>query len=161
MSDKAKKPENNFIHVDQSRTDIQRKVMEKIADDSVCPFCIEHFKKYHKLPILKEGKFWLLTNNQWPYENVKHQFLAVYKTHIEHLSEMDPEAGKELIELFQWAAKKNNIPGGAVAIRFGSNPKLGNYGNSVLHIHAHLIEPDLENPAQETIRFKIGQPKRK
>ena len=156
MNEKNKK---KYINLDQARSDHQRSVMEQIQKDDVCPFCSENLSKYHKNPILKEGKYWLLTKNQWPYENVKHQLLAIHKTHIEHISELEPAAGSELIELFAWATKEFNIPGGAVAIRFGSNPELGNYGSSVLHLHAHLIEPDLANPAGEKIKFKIGQPK--
>jgi hypothetical protein len=52
------------------------------------------------------------------------------------------------------------MPGGGVAIRFGSNPENGNYGSSVLHIHAHLIEPDLRAlDEREAWKFKFGQPK--
>lgn len=141
------------------RRDDQRRVMEEIKRAGHCPFCRENLSKYHKNPILKEGRFWLLTDNQWPYENIKHQVLAIYKTHIEHLEEMDPEAGKELIELFAEETKRRKITGGGVAIRFGSS-KYGNYGSSVLHIHAHLIEPNLETLGEtESWKFKFGQPK--
>lgn len=153
------KSSKNYINVNQARSEEQRAVMEQIQKDGVCPFCPEHLHKYHKGPIIKESDHWILTKNQWPYEHVKIQLLAIHKTHIEHLKELSPEAGKELFELFSWASQKYNMPGGAVAIRFGSNPELGNYGSSVLHIHAHLIEPDLANPAGEKIRFKIGHPK--
>ena len=55
--------------------------------------------------------------------------------------------------------KKRKMIGGGVAIRFGSS-KDGNYGSTVQHIHAHLIEPDLKalGPT-EAWRFKFGQPK--
>ncbi len=141
------------------RRDDQRAVMEDIKAQGHCPFCRENLDKYHKNPILKEGKFWLLTENQWPYEKIKHQLLAIYKTHIEHITEIDPEAGSELIRMFAEEAKKRNMSGGGVAIRFGSSPH-GNYGSSVLHIHAHLIEPDLEALGEtEAWRFKFGEPK--
>ncbi len=155
-----KKKPKKFVEVSQSRLPEQLNVMKKIVEDGVCPFCPENLHNYHKEPILKEGKFWLLTKNQWPYENVKNQLLAIYKTHIEHISEMNPEAGKEIIELFQWGAKEFNMPGGAMAMRFGSNPEYGNYGSSVLHLHAHLIEADLQNKDREPVRFKVGQPKK-
>ena len=152
--------ENKYINMNSVRREDQFKVMEEIKKEGHCPFCIENLEKYHKNPILKEGKFWLLTDNQWPYEKIKHQLLAIYKTHIEHLEEMDPEAGKELIEMFQEESKKREIKGGGLAIRFGSNPEHGNYGSSVLHIHAHLIEPDLEKLEEtEAWKFKFGQPK--
>lgn len=152
-------PKNKFINTAAIRRDDQRIVMEEIEKQGHCPFCRENLEKYHKAPILKEGKFWLLTENQWPYEKVKHQMLAIYKTHIEHINEIDPAAGAELFEMFGEETKKRNIIGGGVAIRFGSSPH-GNYGSSVLHIHAHLVEPDLEKlNDDEAWRFKFGQPK--
>ncbi len=151
--------QNQFINLSTVRREDQREVMKEIAEQGHCPFCVENLEKYHKNPILKEGKFWFLTENQWPYEKIKHQLLAIYKTHIEHLSEVVPEAGAELFEMFGEESKKRNMSGGGVAIRFGSS-EYGNYGSSVLHIHAHLIEPDLQKLEEtEAWRFKFGQPK--
>ncbi len=150
---------NKFINKINSRTEHQKIVMNKINEEGHCPFCRENLDKYHKKPILKEGNFWLLTDNQWPYENTKHQLLAIYKKHIEHISEIEAGASDELMAFLEEEVKKRNIPGGAVCMRFGSNPDKGNYGSTVLHLHAHLIEPDLENPKKEKIKFKIGQPK--
>jgi len=151
--------ENRFIQKNNSRSDHQKEIMTKINEAGHCPFCRENLDEYHKNPILEEGQFWLLTDNQWPYENTKNQLLAIYKKHIEHITEIEQGASEELMQLFSKEAKKRNIPGGALCIRFGSNPEKGNYGSSVLHLHAHLIEPDLENPNKEKIKFKIGQPK--
>lgn len=154
------KKENKFIQMNSVRREDQQKVMEEINEQGHCPFCRENLEKYHKNPILREGNFWILTENQWPYEKVKHQLLAIYKTHIERLQEIDPEAGKELFEMFRDEAEKRNIAGGGIAIRFGSNPEHGNYGSSVLHIHAHLVEPDLEKLGEhEAWKFKFGEPK--
>jgi len=150
---------NNLININNARTEGQKLVMEEIDKQGHCPFCIENLEKYHKNPILKEGKFWLLTDNQWPYEKIKHQLLAIYKTHVEHIKDMDPQAGAELLEMFGQICKERNIEGGGVAIRFGKSEH-GNYGSSVLHIHAHLVEPDLEALSEsEAWRFKFGQPK--
>ena len=153
---------NNFIHVDNSRVEHQKKVMLEIANNKHCPFCPEHLDKYHKNPIIKRGRFWTLTENQWPYDKVNHQLLAIYNTHIEHLSEIDDEAGSELINIFKEESKKRNIPGGGIAIRFGRNPEYGTYGNSVFHIHAHMIEPDLEKlEPEESWKFTFGKSKKK
>lgn len=151
---------NRFIIKENTRLKNQKKVYEKINQKGHCPFCEKNLFEYHKKPIIKKGKYWILTDNQWPYDKIKHQVLAIYKKHIEHIEEMAPEAGKELIEMFQKESKKRNIPGGGIAIRFGSNPEKGSYGNSVLHIHAHMIEPDLEAlKSDESWKFKFGQPK--
>ncbi|MFA5946376.1 MAG: HIT domain-containing protein [Patescibacteria group bacterium] len=151
--------DNRFINLSAVRLEEQRVVMEEIKKEGHCPFCRENLDKYHKAPIIKEGKFWILTENQWPYEKIKHQLLAIYQTHVEHLKDVDPEAGRELFEMFAEESRKRNMSGGGVAIRFGSS-EYGNYGSSVLHIHAHLIEPDLEQLGEsEAWKFKFGQPK--
>src|SRR3989344_3245317 len=151
--------DNRFINVSTIRRDDQRAVMEEIKRQGHCPFCRENLDKYHKRPIIKKGKFWILTENQWPYEKTKHQLLAIYKTHIEHIKELDPRAGKELIEMFTDEAGKRDMEGGGIAMRFGSS-KHGNFGSSVLHLHAHLIEPDLEKfEENESWKFKFGQTK--
>ena len=151
--------DNRFININTLRRDDQKKVMKEIQQKGHCPFCMENLKKYHKNPILKEGKFWLITENQWPYENIKHQLLAIYKKHINHPKDMEPGSAEELFNLFTEITKERNIEGGGIAMRFGESED-GNYGSSVLHLHAHLIEPDL-NAMKETEawRFKFGQPK--
>lgn len=148
-----------FINIKNSRSEHQQEVMEEIRKQGHCPFCRDNLEKYHKNPILKEGKFWIVTDNQWPYKKVKHQVLAIYKTHVEHLKDIDPEAGKELFELFAEESRTRNMEGGGLAIRFGSSPD-GDYGSTVLHIHAHLVEPNLKELSEtEAWRFKFGQPK--
>lgn len=156
MIEKNKK----FVQKENTRKEDQKKVYDVIEEQGHCPFCEENFLTYHKKPIIKIGRFWILTENQWPYDKIKNQLLAVYKTHVEHIKDMEPEAGKELIELFGEECNKRNIPGGGIAIRFGSDPENGTYGSSVLHLHAHLIEPDLKSLEEtETWKFKFGQPK--
>ena len=77
---------------------------------------------------------------------------------MEHLKDIEPEAGRELFEFFAEESKKRNMSGGGLALRFGSS-EYGNYGSSVYHIHAHLIEPDLQALGEtEAWKFKFGQP---
>jgi len=151
---------SRYINLVNTRRDDQKKVMEEIALNNHCPFCSENLDKYHKNPILKEGKYWLLTDNQWPYTKIKNQLLAIHKTHVEHLNDLNPEAGAELISLFKEESIKRGVLGGGIVIRFGSNPDNGNYGSTVLHIHAHMIEPDLESLGnEESFKVKLGQPR--
>ena len=149
-----------YINPEHVRKDEQKIVMNEIAKQNHCPFCTDNLLKYHKKPILKKGKYWIITDNQWPYDKIKHQLLAIYKDHIEHLNDMNPKAGEELIRLFQEEIDKRKIPGGGLAMRFGGLNKDGSYGNTVFHLHAHLIEPDLKALGpNETWKFKFGQSK--
>lgn len=156
MTDNAANP---FINISATRREDQRAVMEEIQRQGHCPFCPENLKKYHAAPIIVEGEFWILTDNQWPYEKIKHQLLAISKVHVEHIKDLDPRAGAELFAMFGEESRRRGIVGGGLALRFGSSPH-GNYGSSVLHLHAHLIEPDLEALEEsEAWKFKFGQSK--
>lgn len=143
-----------FVDLENARVDEQRQVMQEIIDQNHCPFCMDNLRKYHKQQILKEGTYWILTPNQWPYEHTRVHLLAILKQHAEKLSEIPPEAGKELFEMIAWAEKEFNVAGGGVAMRFGDT----NYSaGTVNHIHAQFIVPDLDNPNFQPVRVKIGK----
>ena len=145
---------NKFIDVDNSREDDQREVMKNIMKADHCPFCLENLKKYHKQPLIKTGKYWVLTANQWPYKHTKHHFLAIYKEHIENLAGIDPEAGKELIEFVQYLEKEYSVKGGGWAMRFGDTDYSA---GTVAHIHIQFVVPDIKDPKFEPCRLKIGK----
>lgn len=145
---------SNFVDLDNAREDDQKKVMREILAADHCPFCLENLKKYHKEPIIKEGKYWILTKNQWPYKHTKHHLLLIYKEHATSLSELEPESGVELLKLVQWVEKEYRVPGGGWAMRFGDT----NYSaGTVNHLHIQFIQPNLEGPEFKPVRIKVGK----
>jgi len=145
---------NPHVDLDNARLDEQLQVMQEIIGADHCPFCLENLQKYHKQPILKDGQFWILTKNQWPYEHTKVHLLAIYKEHAVDLSELKPEAGTELLEMMQWAQTEYQVPGGAMAMRFGDTDYSA---GTVAHMHVQFIMPDLESPGYEPVRIKVGK----
>lgn len=145
-----------FVDLANARVDQQRQVMQEIIEAGHCPFCWENLEKYHKTPILKKAKHWLIVPNQWPYEHTKIHLLLILKQHVEDLSQLDPEAGQELIELTQWAQQEYKISGGALAVRFGDTDFSA---GTIKHLHAHLIQPDIHHPNYKSkpVKFKIGK----
>lgn len=146
-----KKP---VVDLENYRYDEQLAVMQEIAETGACPFCMENFGNHQVDETLFDGKYWLLTYNRWPYKHTKVHLLAIYKEHAEHLSELEPDAGRELIEIFQWAVKHFEVPGGGFVMRFGDT----NYSaGSVHHIHAQFIQPDIEGEEYQPVRVKLGK----
>ncbi len=143
---------NQFIDIDNARVEEQVQVMTNIMVNAECPFCLENLRKYHKEPILKEGKYWLLTKNQWPYQYTSLHLLAIYKSHVVDLQDIEPAAGVELLELMTWAVKKFQVPGGGWAMRFGDSDYSA---GTVNHIHAQLLVPDIQNPDYDTHPVKV------
>lgn len=142
-----------FVNLDNARFEDQKKVMEDIVDDGVCPFCEEHLTKYHKQEILRSGEHWLLTYNQWPYDNTTLHLLAIAKYHAVHLSDMKPGAAEELFDLLRWAETNFAISFGGVCMRFGDTKKTG---ATVDHLHAHFIVPEENLPKDKKVRFKVS-----
>lgn len=142
------------LNLSNARTPEQVALMEKIIADGVCPFCAEHFRKYHPKPILKETEYWFFTENMSPYAGTKHHFIFVYKpAHITKPTELSAEASADLFALIQAATEEYQFPGGALFMRFGDTRY---NGSSVEHLHAHLLMGDHDAPGHEPVRVKLG-----
>lgn len=149
--------DSKHLNLDNARTPEQKALMEKIIADGVCPFCAEHFTKYHPKPVIKETDHWFFSENMSPYIGTKHHYLFVYKAdHATSPSELTPEAWSDLLTVMQWALKEFSIAGGTFAMRFGTEKK---YSNSVMHLHAHLIEPDVDDPEHSGVKFPVSKSK--
>lgn len=146
----------SFVDIENAREKDQIQTMKKIIEAGHCPFCLKNLRKYHKKPILKETPLWLLTDNQWPYENTQLHLIAIYKKHATKIDQLADQAGDQLLQLISWAETKFNIPGGGIIMRFGDT----NYSaGSVNHIHVQLVVPDLKKirKAKKPVRIKIGK----
>lgn len=158
-STKSTTAKSTFVDFDNARYVDQVAVMERSENDGVCPFCMEQIAKYHKEPIEWEGKNWIVTKNAWPYAHTKTHLLVILKQHHEDVTQLTAEEVVELFQALNWAIKTYQIPGGALAFRFGDT----NYSAaSVNHLHAHVIQPDIAAPdyAKDPVKFKIGKYKK-
>lgn len=143
-----------FVDVENSRLPDQVLVMQKIANAKHCPFCPDQLKKYHKEPIILEGKHWLATKNQWPYENTRVHLLFILKYHAESFEELAPDAGSELISFAAQMCKKFDVPGGGIALRFGDTDYSA---GSVKHLHVQFVVPEINDPNFKPVRIKLGK----
>lgn len=142
--------DNSFLDINNSRTDEQRIAMQRIIENGYDPFLKENILKEHKNPILKEGKYWFVTENQWPYNNIRKQFLFITQMYVETLSELNGEAFQELLLLANEICNEYGIKGGALCGRFGDT-KIS--GATVKHLHFQVIESD---PEKGHVLFCIG-----
>lgn len=116
-----------------------------IAEKKLCPFCPEHLAEFHKLPI-EERTFWHVTDNQFPYKPSKWNKLFIHRVHIQHFSEISPEAWKELGEIIDEQTKNLGIVGGSFFMRFGETRFTG---ASVSHLHCQLLQSNPDDPAYD------------
>lgn len=153
---KSPKKSGDFVNLKNARVEKQYQVMEAAKKRGACPFCHDQFSESELKPVIKQGKYWHLRKNRWPYKNTRVHLLAIHNTHVEKLSEISPEAAKELIDLAKWAEDKYKMSGGGIGLRFG-DIKIN--GGTVLHLHAHIIAARITNkddPKYKKVRFKVG-----
>ena len=125
----------------------------KIAATGVCPFCEEHLATHHKNPILFRNAHWIVTENAYPYDGVRHQFVIIHREHLETAEELPPEAWAALGSAYQRLVRAYRISGGALMLRTGLTEFTG---ASVAHLHAQLICGGPRRQDGELIRALVG-----
>lgn len=111
-------------------------ILKEIMDSGFCPFCEEHLFKHHRRPLLLRSKYWLVTENAWPYKGSRFHFLLIARLHIEATEEMSPLMWRDLQKTYHALVKKSKLAGATLMIRSGDTRITG---ASVNHLHAHLI----------------------
>jgi dihydrofolate reductase len=143
------KTTQGFVYLPNAREPRQWATMERIQLDGVCPFCPEHRSRYHRKPVMAQTDRWTLTENQWPYPNTRIHLLAIHRSHVERLAELDDEDWSQLGILARFAEKFTGVPSGGLGLRFGD--PAGN-GGTVRHLHAQLLSADVTDPADPAYR---------
>ena len=132
--------------------------MEELTKMDACLFCPKYLKPYHDNQIEKTGKYWVITKNDYPYDGTVHHYLIIYKKHIEHIKDVSRAGFSELADHLKWLSKKDKLPAGGLAIRFGDSDYTG---ASVAHLHAQLLVGDKVNSKNKNkvLNFPIGYKK--
>ncbi len=146
----------NFVNLKNARVEEQLEVMKMIQEEKFCPFCPENYSKSKLKPIIKQGEYWHIRKNRWPYKNTRIHLIIIHNTHIEKISEVTSDAAREFLELVKWAEKEYGILGGGIGMRFGD---IHINGATVLHLHAHIITAEItdkNNPNYQKVEFKVG-----
>lgn len=125
-----------YLNLSNTRTKLQKELMEKMRRDDKCPFCPNNLKLYHKPPILKLGKYWLVTPNMFPYNGIRIHLLFIHRRHVENISGVNQKAWKEFALYTQWAEKHFKIKGGSFLMRFGDSDFTG---GTIAHLHAQMV----------------------
>lgn len=146
----------DFVNLGNTRVKEQLKIMKDIKKGEYCPFCPENYEKAQLNPVIKQGKYWHVRKNRWPYKNARVHLLIIHNSHAEKLSDITPEAAKEIFELTKWIEKEYDISGGGLCLRFGD---ITVNGATVLHLHFHIITAEITDktdPNYKKVRFKVG-----
>lgn len=127
--------------------------LAEIAAGGLCPFCEEHLPAYHKKPILFHDAHWLVTENAWPYDGARHQFLVIARRHVERAEDLPPAAWEALGAAYRRLVRDYRLAGATLFLRSGLTDFTG---ASVAHLHAQVISGGRRLPDGELIRALVG-----
>lgn len=144
---------SNGYNFDTARRDDQRKQMEDLAARGVCAFCPKHFEQEHREPIELRTKHWVVTKNDYPYDNTKHHLMLVPHEHVSTFSELSTDAQHDFADTIVAVEKKWELNHYAVGMRSGD---MRYTGGTVEHLHAHIVVGDVDNPDHQPVRFKMS-----
>lgn len=130
----------SLFNMNRVREPEQKQVMERSIADGVCPFCEEHLEKYHPKPVLFKTKYWIVTENAWPYPLSKNHLLLIYRPkHISHSRDIEGDGWKDFKEIIERLEKEVGLGYGTFFMRFGDMQATG---ATVKHIHAQIVQSD-------------------
>ncbi|MDO8510167.1 MAG: hypothetical protein Q7S15_00890 [bacterium] len=140
---------NDLGTIENSRTPDQYRHMLATIGKGICPFCSLVLCKGE---VLREGLFWRIWHNPFPYEHHAYHFVVAHKEHKTDILDLTAGEWAELGEFNQWAIRKFKLPGGGLVMRFG-DPAFN--AGTIRHLHAHIQNPDLRGPAKATFAKDI------
>src|SRR3979409_1019783 len=91
----------------------------KIEEAGICPFCEEHLPKHHGKPILFSNAHWIVTENAWPYEGTRHQFVLVARENTEGAGFLSSEAWEALGSAYRRLVSDYQLEGATLLLRTG------------------------------------------
>jgi len=140
-----------YVRVSGARSDGQRRQMEQIVRDGICPFCREHLEKYHEGKIVEETEHWVLTQNDHPYAGTTTHLLFIAKEHVTRPERLSNEAMIDLFRLFGKATA--DLKGATLFMRTG---EMSYTGATVDHLHAHIISGMSADEGGEAVKAKVA-----
>lgn len=134
------------------RSDYTR-VLNAIVAKGFCPFCEEHLFKHHRKPIIFRSKYWLVTENSWPYQGSQHHFLFIARIHVEATEEVSAAVWANLKKVYRDVVKYYALKGATLMMRSGDTKFTG---ASVNHLHAHLVVGSSRTKKTKPIKAIVG-----
>lgn len=144
---------SELMNLNNARSEDQLIRMKRLKNLGVCIFCKKHLEKYSKVPIIKDGKYWVIRKNDYPYEGSKIHLLLVYKKHIDSIEKISKEAMLEFFDYIKWVNKKFKIPGATILMRSNDSKYTG---ATITHLHTHIISGYPKNKKSKPILAAVG-----
>lgn len=146
-------PGSKGYNLASARHEAQKQQMKDLQKRGVCAFCWESLAKEHREPIELQTDYWVVTKNDYPYDDTKLHLLLIPKEHVHILGKLSPAARADMVETVVKIEAKWKLTHYAIGMRSGD---MRHTGGTVEHLHAHIVVGDTLKPNHEPVRFKMS-----
>jgi len=133
---------------EHARSGDQATRMHAANQTGTCPLCQIDWGINKELYC---GVHWRVMLNAFPYPHHASHLILVAKRHVTDICDLTTGEWAEWGKLNAWAIQEYKLPGGGIAMRFGSFEQSG---ATIAHLHSHIQVPDGTGPAVAV--FKIS-----
>ncbi len=141
------------MRFENARDPEQLRIMEELAKQGKCYFCLETFNELRPEKIIFGGPHWFVTENNFPNKGGVKQFLIVSKTHITKVTQLSHYAKLELFECIAWLERHLEVDGESIFVRSGN---MDLTGATIDHLHFHFISGDKKSATTEKVKVTLG-----
>ena len=138
-----------YIYPPNARNQEQLDIMLKFEKNGEDPMDINNVDQ----TILFTTDYWYVSENRFPYPDIKKQFLIVALNGVYDIKDMPMEMWIDLKSIWDRLVSEYDLPGGALCFRFG-DPALSSA--SLKRVHAHIIVPKEFDGERHKVSFSIG-----
>ncbi len=124
------------VRHDNARYPEQLERMRRLEREVGCFFCHGNYLKVGAAPAIKNGKYWFVKKNDYPYEGAVCHYLIASKVHLNKITQITPKAWVELLKTISWLEKYLKVKGASLFARSGD---MSYTGATLDHLHFHIL----------------------
>lgn len=143
----------SLYYLGNARSQEQLDQMRQLEADGICLFCPENLAKDPEQRILYRSTHWTVTPNEFPYRNTRLHLLLVPDEHVTDIADLTSEAQQDFWAALRWIKGHFGLTYYSIASRNGESEYTG---GTIRHVHLHVLQGDVDNPAHEPIRTKLS-----
>lgn len=146
----------SLYYLGNARTHEQLDQMRELEADGICLFCPQNLAKDKKQRILYRSPLWTVTPNEFPYRGTRMHLLLVPDEHVTDIADLSGPAQQEFWTALRWIKDRYGLSYYSIASRNGDCEYTG---GTIRHVHLHVIQGDVGDPAHEPVRTKLSSRK--
>jgi ATP adenylyltransferase len=133
------------------RVDEQLAEMRRLEGEGVCLFCPEQLSTAPE--VLHRTALWTIVPNRYPYRETRLHLLLVPDEHVTDMADLAEDSQRDFWSALRWVKLHYGLEHYGLAARNGESEFTG---GTIRHLHIHLLQGDVDDPAHQGVRVRLS-----